>query len=105
MFTVIATDTYLKRVSSWPKAYQESCEKLPKKLSASPLQGSPLGYPFLRESRIKEKRVYYLVYQDLKLVLLVAASGKKEQQATIEHIKEHLDKFKEIAQEIVKQFS
>jgi hypothetical protein len=105
MFNVIGTDTYLKEINKWPSDYKERAGKLPKRLAVNPLSGDPLGYPFLRESRIREKRVYYLVYEDLKLVLLVAVSGKKDQQATIEHIKDSLDEFRKVAEEVIKQAS
>lgn len=64
-----------------------------------------MSYPFFREKRIKKKRIYYLVYDDLKLVLLVATSGKKDQQSTIDHIKHNLYEYKKIAEEIIKQVS
>ncbi len=105
MFRVIGTDTYLKGIDKLPKEYKETAHKIPKRLAENPLTGTPLSYPFLRESRIKEKRIYYLVYEDLKLVLLVAVSGKKNQQATIDHVKEHLAKFKKIAADIAKKVS
>ena len=105
MYTIIGTDTYLKEISKWPKNYQEAANKIPKKLAENPFIGDPLRYPFLRERRVKEKRVYYLIYEDLKLVLLVAVSGKKNQQATIDHIKVHLDEFRKVAEDIVKQVS
>ena len=76
-----------------------------KKLAINPFIGDPLNYKFLREKRIREKRIYYLVYEDLKLVLLVATSGKKDQQATIGHIKDNLDQFKIIAEQIARQLS
>jgi len=41
-------------------------KKIPKKLAENPFIGDALRYPFLRERRVKEKRVYYLVYEDLK---------------------------------------
>ena len=97
MYRVIGTETYLKGIEKWTKADREMAENLPIKLSDNPFVGDPLSYPFLREKRIKEKRVYYLIYDDLKLVLLVATSGKKDQQKTIDHIKSHLDEFKQVA--------
>lgn len=100
MFNVIGTDTYLEEIRKWPKDYQEAASKIPLQLKENPLIGKPLGYPFLREKRIREKRVYYLVYPDLKLVLLVAVSGKKDQQATIAHIKAQLDEYRKIAKQV-----
>jgi len=49
----------------------------------------------LREKRIREKRVYFLVYDDLQAVLIVAISGKKDQQTTINHIINYFDEYKE----------
>ncbi len=105
MFKVIGTDTYLKEINKWPKPDREAAEKIPKQLADNPLTGAPLNYPFLREKRIKEKRVYYLVYEDLELVLLVAVSGKKNQQTTINHIRKNLDEFRKVAEDISKQVS
>ena len=105
MFIVIGTDTYLKEVGKWPKFDRQEAEKIPNQLKENPFVGKPLSYPFLREKRIKEKRVYYLVYDDLKLVLLVATSGKKDQQTTIDHIKVHLKEFRKVAEDIAKQVS
>ena len=105
MFTVIGTDTYIKEISKWSKDYKEATDKIPSKLKENPFTGSQLRYPFLREKRVKEKRVYYLIYEDLKLVLLVATSGKKDQQTTIDHIKNNLDEFRNVAEDIAKRVS
>ncbi len=105
MYKVIGTETYLKEIEQWTKADREAAEKLPQQLAANPKAGKPLGYQFIREKRVKEKRVYFLVYDALKLVLLVATSGKKDQQFTIDHIKENLKEFKELAEQISKQVS
>jgi len=72
-------------------------------LRENPFAGDALNYRFLREKRVHEKRVYCLIYEDLKLVLLAATSGKKDQQATIDHIKKSLDAFRREAEKIVKQ--
>ena len=105
MFIVIGTHTYLKEIDKWPKQDKEAALKIPNQLKESPLVGKPLGYPFLREKKIRERRVYYLIYEDFNLVLLVATSGKKDQQATIDHIKKHLDEFKNVAKDVIKQAS
>ena len=97
MYTVIGTNTYLKEIHKWPKDYKDIADKIPRKLKENPLLGDSLSYPFLRERRVREKRVYYLIYDDLKLVLLVAVSGKKDQQTTIDHISSHLDEFRKAA--------
>jgi hypothetical protein len=105
MFNVVGTDTYLKEISKWPKDYQGEAEKIPAKLKENPNLGKQLTYRFLRESKIKERRVYYLIYEDLRLVLLVAVSGKKDQQTTINHIKRNFNQFRKVAEEVSKQVS
>ena len=105
MFIVIGTDTYLDELKKWPKPEQEAAAKIPTHLTENPYVGKPLGYAHLREKKISGRRVYYLIYDDLKLVLLVATSNKKDQQVTIDHIKGNLDEFRKIAQKISTQVS
>jgi hypothetical protein len=103
MFIVIGTPTYLNEIQQWEKADREAAEKLPYHLRENPFVGKPLSYKFLREKRINEKRIYYLIYEDLHLVLLVATSGKKDQQITIDYIKDYLKDFRIFAENIIKQ--
>ena len=105
MYKVLGTNTYENEIAKWSKDYRAMAEKLPKKLAINPFVGAPLGYRFLREKRIKEKRIYFLVYEDIRLVLLIAVSGKKDQQATIDHIKGNLDEFRKESERLSKQIS
>lgn len=105
MFKVIGTATYIKEIRKLPKDYQIVAEKIPLKLAENPFLGDQLSYPFLREKRVREKRIYYLIYKDLQVVLLVALSGKKDQQSTIDHIKNNLDEFRKAAEVVSKQVS
>ena len=105
MFKVIGTDTYLKEISKLSKVEIGAAEKIPKQIAENPFVGKQLRYPFLREKRIKEKRVYYLIYDDLQLALLVATSGKKDQQEVINFIRNNLTEFRKLAEEISKQVS
>ncbi|MFT4244840.1 MAG: hypothetical protein ACMXYB_05295 [Candidatus Woesearchaeota archaeon] len=59
--------------------------------------GNQLSYPFLREKKIAAKRVYYLVYKEIAIILIVGSSDKKSQQETINYIKSYLSEFKEYA--------
>jgi len=104
MFKVIGTDTYLRELQKWPRQDYDAAENIPKKLAENPYVGKQLSYPFLREKKIGG-RIYYLVYEELELVLLVATSDKKDQQATIDHIRENLKEFRKVAEEVSKQVS
>ena len=103
MFRVVGTDTYLLEIAKFSKAEQDAARKIHQKLAENPRTGKLLFYPNLREKRIEGKRVYYFSYDDLKLVLMVATSGKKDQQDTIDHIRENILAFRKAAEEIVKR--
>jgi putative component of toxin-antitoxin plasmid stabilization module len=51
------------------------------------------GLPFFREVRINGKRLYFLVYSHISVVLIVALSNKKVQQATIKRILRELENY------------
>jgi hypothetical protein len=104
-FIVVGTDTYLAEIAKWSITERKIAEKIPQKLAISPFTGDPLRYPFLREKRVGGRRVYYLIYEDLALILLVAVSGKKDQQATINHIVQELGEFRKVAEDVTKQVS
>lgn len=70
------------------------------KLKINPNIGKPLYYPFLREKKIKGKRIYFLVYNEICIVLLVSASNKKTQQENINEIKLYLDEYKELVYQL-----
>ena len=48
--------------------------------------GKPLSVPFFREKKFDGKRLYFLVYENVLVVLAVAISNKKAQQVTINAI-------------------
>ena len=62
--------------------------------------GDQLSYPFLREKKISNKRIYYLVYKEIAVILLVESSSKKTQQSTIDEIKSSLPDFKKYVYEV-----
>ena len=63
--------------------------------------GDSIKYKFFREKRIKEKRIYYIIYEEFSTVLIVAVGGKKEQQNTINEIIKLLPEFKVYIKEIL----
>ena len=103
-FKVFVTELYDRQIGLLEKEYRDFSESLFKKLKENPFQGKQLA-PFLREKRLKEKRIYYLIYEDLSMVLLVAVSGKKDQQEKINQIKDMSKEYRKTAEEISKQLS
>lgn len=104
-FKVFRTLTFDKDFNKLPKSEQEEIEKFEKKqLIENPFVGKPLGFIFLREKKLNNRRVYYLIYKEFVIVLMVAISDKKTQQATIENIKENLDAYYELIKEKLSKF-
>lgn len=64
----------------------------------------PLGYKFFREKRFDGKRLYYRVYDDCVLILIVAISDKKTQQSTTNAIKQAFEIYrKEVYDKFLKK--
>ncbi|MCX6706833.1 MAG: hypothetical protein NT001_01690 [Candidatus Woesearchaeota archaeon] len=98
-FRVFRTKTFEKEFDKLPKKEQEEIDKLEKKLSENPYSGKPLGLVFFREKKLDGRRIYYLIYDDVVVILMVAISDKKTQQATIDAIKEKLEEYQIIIKE------
>lgn len=100
---VYVTESFEKEMEKISQSEKEKLQKIFLQLKENPYVGDSLQYKFLREKRIKEKRVYYLVCDDLKAVLIVAFGGKKAQQETIDEIIKLLPEFREYLKKILKQ--
>lgn len=101
-FKVFRTHEFEKKFSKLSKTEQNSVDKFEKKLVENPYLGKPLGYSFLREKKLNGKRIYYLVYEDYIIVLMVAVGDKKTQQETIDAIKQKLGEYYKFVKESLK---
>ena len=102
-FKVFRTKTFDKEFDKLPKTEQREVENFEKKLSENPFVGKPLGLIFFREKKLNSRRIYYLIYEDFVVVLMVAISDKKTQQSTIDSIKEKLEEYYEKIKETLKK--
>ncbi len=93
-YAVYTTESLDKEIEKLSNSDRETITKLIVKLKDNPHVGNPIRYKFFREKRVKEKRLYFLVYDDLSAVLVVAFGGKKAQQETIDEIVKSLPEFK-----------
>jgi len=101
-YTVYATESFDKEVAKLSRDEQEIVQKIFLKIKENPYLSDQLRYRHLREKRIREKRIYFLVYDDLLAVLLVAVGGKKDQQATINHIVDYFDEYRLYLERLLK---
>ena len=100
MPNVYETHEFEQETKKLDKKYQKQIEKLKDQLAVKIHIGKILRYPFLREKKIQDKRIYFLIYENLNSVLLVAISSKKTQQETIDKIAELLPEFKKLIEKI-----
>ena len=63
--------------------------------------GNPLNVRWFREKRIEKYRIYYLIYEDLRSVFMVAISEKKDQQKVINTIRLLFDFFRDELEHLV----
>ena len=99
----MATANYDKELNKLDNSYIEVAISFGQKFSISPYIGKPLSYKFFREVRIREKRLYFLVYDNIKIVLLIGITDKKDQQEFINKTKNELDEYRKLAEETSKQ--
>ena len=101
-YAVYTTESFDKEVEELSRGDQDIIQKMFLKIKDNPYSSDQLRYKNLREKRIREKRVYFLVYDDLQAVLIVAMGGKKDQQATINHIVNYFDEYKEYLERLLR---
>lgn len=68
-----------------------------------PYVGKPLDYKWFREKRFGKYRLYFLIYDNLKAVYIIALSDKKDQQKIINTIKLFFYKYKSEVENLVKK--
>ena len=102
-YEIYATETFLDDYNRLANAEKERINKIKEQLKINPYVGKPLGYRFFREKKLNGNRIYYIIFEDVIVVLLVAYSDKKTQQATIDTIKKAYDIYrKEISDKFKK---
>jgi len=95
MYRVFKSPRFQKKVEKLlDKRELKELDEFIQELKKGNIVGKQLTFEFLREKKIGGKRIYFLVYEKLSVILLVNSSNKKKQQATINEIKFFLPEFK-----------
>ena len=102
-YEVHTTKTFDKEINKLSEEDKRRIQNIFFQIRDNLYVGDQLKYKHLREKRLDEKRIYYLVYDDLKSVLIVAISGKKDQQKTINHIVDYFDEYKLYLERLIKK--
>lgn len=94
-YTLYTTEEFDKDYAKLDNSLQQQIAKEIEQLRTNPHVGKPLGYKFFREKKVKNYRVYYLIYEEYVIVFVVALSDKKDQQRAIDTIKWLLPRYHE----------
>ena len=101
-YKVFRSVSFQEEIEKYDKSFQDRVDKIENKLMRNSEYGTPLGNKWFREARIENYRVYYLIYEDLNAVYMVAISGKKDQQKTINTIRIFLEFFRGEVEKLTK---
>ncbi len=102
-YKVFRSVGFQEEIVKYDKNIQDRVDKIEDKLMYNPEDGNPLGTKWFRESRFENYRIYYLIYEDLQAIYVVAISDKKDQQKTINTIRLFLEFFREEIENLVKR--
>ena len=100
VYAVYTTKSFDKETGKLTKDEKDRIQKIFLQLKENPYVGQQMRYRFFREKRIREKRIYYLVYDNLKIVLIVAIGGKKFQEETIDKIVIYFEEYRRYAERL-----
>ena len=101
-YGVFRSVSFQEEICKYDKNIQDKVDKIEDKLITNPEYGTPLETKWFRESRFENYRIYYLVYEDLSAIYIVAISEKRDQQKTINTIKIFLEFFREEIEKLVR---
>ncbi|MBT4135985.1 hypothetical protein HOD75_01310 [archaeon] len=93
-YAVYMTDNFRKEMNKISSVEQKKIQNIFIQLKENPYAGNQLQIKILREKRLEEKRIYYLVFEHLNSVLMVAMSNKRTQQKTINYILGSLEDYR-----------
>src|SRR3989338_7679917 len=99
-YKIYHSQTFDKQLARFPKQFQSWLDKIEDQLVENPYVGDQLRVPWFREKKLDKFRVYYLIYDNIKTIYLVAISEKKDQQKTINTVFLLLDNFEQEIKEL-----
>ena len=101
-YEVYTTDEFDRDFERLDNSLKIQIDNEIEQLEINPYVGRSLNYKFFREKKVKNFRIYFLVYEEYVVVFVIALSSKKYQQKVIDTIKTLIPYYKE---EIKKKLS
>ena len=84
-YSTYATDTFKEIYASLDKSEQNWIDKTKKKLAENPT-GKILQFSWFREKKFLNKRLFFIIDDELKKILFVSFASKREQQDVINFV-------------------
>ncbi len=86
-YKIFHSATFDREISKMDTEFRNWLDKIENQLAESPYAGDPLGTKWFREKKHSKYRVYFLIYEHIKSVYMVAVSDKKDQRKVINSIR------------------
>ncbi len=103
-YHIFHTPLFDEQFEKCPLFEQKWIDRIEEQLSEKgPLVGKPLGNSFFREKKLGGKRLYFLVYVELKIILIIAFDDKKTQPETITKIRENIAGYKDYVERRIRE--
>ena len=97
---VFETEHFSRLYETLQEKEKNWIKKMIAQLKESSKVGKPLRFDWFREKKFEGNRLFYLIYNDLEKVLLVAYGEKKNQQKIIEEIIRNKDEYKKLMEKL-----
>ena len=91
-YAVYETEPFGELLLSLDNSDRQWIEKTKIKLAENPT-GKPIRFSWFREKKYLNKRLFYLVDDETKKLLLIDFCSKKDQQRVIDEIVAHMNEF------------
>ena len=86
-YKVFHSSRFDRELAKFDLGFQKRVDKIEDQLVKNPYVGDPLNVKWFREKKIEKYSIYYIIYEDLESVFMVAISEKKDQQKVINTIR------------------
>ena len=84
-----------KQYTKLDHSLQIEIDRSMEQIRNNPHVGKPLGLRFIREKKVRFLRIYFIIDEQQKRVLIAEISGKKDQQRVIDKIKKNFEQYKQ----------
>ena len=93
-YTVYHSGRFDRELDKFDKEFKLYVDKIKEQLKENPFLGKPLDSKWFREKKHGKYRIYFVFYEEVNSVFMVAISEKKNQEKAIATVKLMFNFFK-----------